>query len=35
MADEVIQELGLSQKQFQQFYRHGLFKLRHAERITY
>src|SRR6266568_3212513 len=35
MADEVIQELGLSQKQFQQYYRHGLFKLRHAERITY
>ncbi len=35
MADEVCQELGLSQKQFQQYYRHGLFKLRHAERITY
>ncbi len=35
MADEVVQELGLSQKQFQQYYRHGLFKLRHAERITY
>jgi DNA-directed RNA polymerase specialized sigma24 family protein len=35
MADEVCEQLGLTQKQFQQHYRHGLFKLRHAEVLSY